>query len=248
MYRAGANQCVKSRLPDAARRRRTISAGGERHAHPRRQRVAQVVDHLRPAKRMSAVAASRRHRPRSARPAVSAARQPNSPATAQRGRRTGPSRLPGAPPSIGCIAGLLARCECRSFRWSSRRRCSWRTPTPPSWRRRFPSSPVTWASTPSRSSSPSRPISSAWPIFIPVSGWVADRVGACTTFRRRARRVHGRLHRLCLIALARRVRDVARAAGCGRRHDGAGRPHDRRALGVQGRTSCARSRSSPCPR
>ena len=62
-------------------------------------------------------------------------------------------------------------------------------------------------------------------VFIPVSGWVADRVGSCTTFRLALDGVHGRLDRLRILELARRVRVLARRAGDGRRHDGAGRAH-----------------------
>ena len=52
-------------------------------------------------------------------------------------------------------------------------------------------------------------------VFIPVSGWVADRVGARTTFRLALDGVHGRLHRLRLLEFARRVRVLARGAGVG---------------------------------
>ena len=61
-------------------------------------------------------------------------------------------------------------------------------------------------------------------IFIPVSGWMADRFGARTVFRAAHRRVHGGLARLRGLEFARRLRRRALLPGHGRRHDGAGRP------------------------
>ena len=72
-------------------------------------------------------------------------------------------------------------------------------------------------------------------VFIPISGWVADRVGSCTTFRLGARRVHDRLHRLRVLQLARPVRVLAGGAGPGRGHDGAGRAHGGDPHGAEGR-------------
>ncbi len=62
-------------------------------------------------------------------------------------------------------------------------------------------------------------------IFIPASGWTADRFGARTRVPRRHRRVHDRLDRLRAVGLAHRLRHRAHRAGHGRRHDDPGRPH-----------------------
>ena len=72
-------------------------------------------------------------------------------------------------------------------------------------------------------------------VFIPVSGWVADRVGAVHDLPPGARRVHDRLDRLRVLQLAQPVRVLAGGAGPGRGHDGAGRPHGGDPHGAEGR-------------
>ena len=42
-------------------------------------------------------------------------------------------------------------------------------------------------------------------VFIPASGWTADRFGARTGVQHRDRRLHGRLDRLRAVHLARRI-------------------------------------------
>ena len=49
-------------------------------------------------------------------------------------------------------------------------------------------------------------------IFVPVSGWMADRYGSRTVFRGGARGVHGRLARLRHRGLARRLRRGAHSS------------------------------------
>ena len=61
-------------------------------------------------------------------------------------------------------------------------------------------------------------------IFIPISGWMADRFGAKRIFRAAHCGVHGGLALLRLGEFARRLRGLAVPPGHGRRHDGAGRP------------------------
>ena len=70
-------------------------------------------------------------------------------------------------------------------------------------------------------------------VFIPISGWCADRFGARNVFR-------AAIVVFTLGSIACGFSDVAgglvggaRAAGHGRRHDGAGRPPDPAALGAQ---------------
>ena len=62
-------------------------------------------------------------------------------------------------------------------------------------------------------------------VFIPASGWTADRFGARTVFRAAIARVRARLDRLRAVGLAHRFRHRPHRAGHGRRHDDAGRPH-----------------------
>ena len=73
-------------------------------------------------------------------------------------------------------------------------------------------------------------------VFIPMSGWTADRFGARTVFTSAPRCVHARLDRLRAGILARRFRDRPHRPGHGRRHDDAGRPARAGALDRQART------------
>ena len=72
-------------------------------------------------------------------------------------------------------------------------------------------------------------------VFIPASGWTADRFGARCVFSARHRRVHGRIDRLRAIPIGHAFRDRAHPAGHGRRDDDAGRPAGAAALDRQER-------------
>ena len=63
-------------------------------------------------------------------------------------------------------------------------------------------------------------------VFLPVSGWTADRFGARTVFRAAIAVFMLGLDRLRAVGLAHPVRDRAHRRGHGRRHDDAGRPPD----------------------
>ena len=60
---------------------------------------------------------------------------------------------------------------------------SWRTRTPPSWRRPCRRLPATSGLDPISLKLAVTSYLVSLAVFIPVSGWVADRVGSCTTFR-----------------------------------------------------------------
>jgi len=66
-------------------------------------------------------------------------------------------------------------------------------------------------------------------VFIPVSGWTADRLGCAHRLSQRHRGLHARLDRLRALQLAVRVRRRAHHRGDGRSDDDAGRTSDPRA-------------------
>ena len=72
-------------------------------------------------------------------------------------------------------------------------------------------------------------------VFIPASGWTADRFGARMVFSIADRRVHGGLDRLRAVVLGHRFRDRAHPAGHRRRDDDAGRAAGAAALDRQER-------------
>ena len=61
-------------------------------------------------------------------------------------------------------------------------------------------------------------------VFIPMSGWTADRFGARTVFRAAIARVRAGLDRLRAVGLDRAIRAGPHRPGHGRRDDDAGRP------------------------
>ncbi len=85
-------------------------------------------------------------------------------------------------------------------------------------------------------------------IFIPASGWTADRFGARNVFRIAIGDLRPRLDRLRRFALARGVRRGPHLAGHGRRDDDAGRPPHHGAQHRQKNSCSMPCRSSPCRR